>query len=434
MRIEAYIGGRWQHCADLIGQDGDRGTPVRLTYAADYAASNLFANDCRALSVRLPVDFGDRAFQVWPAFLIDLLPQGAARRRVERAAGAALTEWQLLMRGALNPVGNLRVVPDELPPSRTHRPFTLDEMTRRGDEFLDYAAGAGAAVTGASDTQGEAPKFWVVQDKDGNWYPDDGACDEFAVKHALLKFPVAEAGMNAQRILQNEAAYQRIAQRLGIRTTEELPHFINGALIVPRFDRRRRDGGGVERLGVESLYSLTGTLESGRPLQHDQVLIELAQILTDFTRELREYIWRDLLNLALGNRDNHGRNTAILKDIDGTMRLAPLFDVGPTYLDARAITRVLRWGGERPGELHWPAILDRLELRSREAGVELDIQSMSDALGDFADAIHGLPTLMRDCEVDPLIIEQRIPEIERLARSLADQPRSEASSDASGSP
>lgn len=431
MRIEAYIHDRWQHCSDLVGDDGNRDTPV-LTYAADYAADHLFANDHRALSVRLPVDFGERSFQVWPAFLIDLLPQGAARRRVERTAGGTLSEWQLLMRGALNPVGNLRVIPDELPPTRAHRPFTLDEMTRRGDEFLDYAAGAGAAVTGASDTQGEAPKFWVVQDQDGQWYPDDGGCDEFAVKHALLKFPVAEAGMHAQRILQHEAAYQRIAQRLGIRTTDELPHFVNGALIVPRFDRRTRARGAVDRLGVESIYSLTGTIESGQPLTHDQVIVELAQSLTDFKRELREYVWRDLLNLALGNRDNHGRNTAILKDTDGTMRLAPLFDVGPTFLDARAVTRVLRWDAEAPGQLLWPAILDRLDLRSREAGVELDVQCAACALGDFAEALYTLPTVMRECDVDAAIVEQRIPEIERLARSLAAQPRSESSRHAPG--
>jgi len=434
MRIEAYIDGQWQHCADLTSDDGNRGTPVRLAYAADYAATHLFANDYRALSVRLLVDFGDRSFQSWPAFLIDLLPQGAARRRVERASGSTLTEWQLLMRGALNPVGNLRVIPDELPTSRTHRPFTLDEMTRRGDEFLDYAAGVGAAVTGASDTQGEAPKFWVVQDKEGQWYPDDGGCDEFAVKHALLKFPVVEAGVNAQRILQNEAAYQRVAQHLGIRTTDELPQFINGALIVPRFDRRTRAEAKIDRLGVESLYSLTGTLESGQPLKHDRVVIDLARTLTDLSHELREYVWRDLLNLALGNRDNHGRNTAVLKDTDGTIRLAPLFDVGPTFLDARAITRVLRWDGEAPGQLPWSTILDRLEIHTRDAGVELDMQQVARAFGDFAEATHALPTLMRDCGVDPLVIEHRIPEIERLARSLADQPRSEAGRDAPSSP
>ncbi|MET0534700.1 MAG: HipA domain-containing protein, partial [Steroidobacter sp.] len=403
---------------------------MRLTYAADYAAAHLFANDHRALSVRLPVDFGDRAFQTWPAFLIDLLPQGAARRRVERAVGGALTEWQLLMRGALNPVGNLRVIPDEPPEPREHRPFTLDEMTQRGDAFLDYAAGVGAAVTGASDTQGEAPKFWIVRDENGQWYPDDGGCDAFATTHALLKFPVPEAGMHAPLILQNEAAYQRVAQRLGIRTTRELPRFTNGALIVPRFDRRNRAEGGVDRFGVESLYSVVGMIDSSQLLKHDQVIVELARILTDFKHELREYIWRDLLNLALGNRDNHGRNTAILKATDGMMRLAPVFDIGPTFLDARAITRVLRWDAEEPGRQYWAAIIDRLNLHAREAGIELDVQHAACAFGDFADAIQSLPALIRDCDVDPLVIEHRIPEIERLARSLVDLPRSKANPNA----
>lgn len=434
MRIEAYIDGQWQHCADLAGSDANRSAPVRLTYDADYAAAHLFSSDYRALSVRLPVDFGDRAFQAWPAFLIDLLPQGAARRRVERIAGTALTEWQLLMRGAFNPVGNLRVMPDEPPVTSTHRPFTLDEMIRRGDEFLDYAAGAGAAVTGASDTQGEAPKFWVVQDRNGQWYPDDGGCDAFAASYSLLKFPVPDAGVHASLILRNEAAYQRVAQRLGMRTTRELPHFIDGALVVPRFDRRTRTESGVDKLGVESLYSMAGVTESGAPLKHDHVIVELAKLLTDFKQELREYLWRDLLNLALGNRDNHGRNTAVLKDIDGTMRLAPLFDVGPTFLDARSITRAMRWEAEEPGRQHWPAILDRLDRRAREAGIDLDIQHAACALGDFAAAIQNLPALMRDCGVDPLVIEHRTPEIERLARGLGDQPRSEASSDAPSSP
>jgi serine/threonine-protein kinase HipA len=433
MRIEVYLEGDWRHCADLTGEPGSRQRAVRLSYAVDYAAEHLFTRDLRAVSVRLPVDFGERQYSLWPAFLIDLLPQGAARRRLEQAAGGQLTEWDLLQRGALNPVGNLRVIPDVTPPTLEHRPFTLEEMTRRGDEFLEYAAGVGAAVTGATDTQGEAPKFWIVQDALGQWYPDDGNCDAFAVKHALLKFPVPEAGPNAQRILRNEAAYQRVAQRLGIRTTNELPQYADGALVIPRFDRRTRTGF-VERLGVESLYSVAGITDGTQPLRHDQVLIELAKVLDDFEVELREYVRRDLLNLALGNRDNHGRNTAILKDTDRTMRLAPLFDVGPTFLDARAITRVLRWDGEAPGMLNWSAILDRVELRAREAGVAIDAQQMALALGDFGDAIQALPTIMQECEVDAVIIEQRLTEIERLAISLVDLPRTEVSSDATRTP
>jgi serine/threonine-protein kinase HipA len=429
MRIEAYIGGRWRHCADLTGESGSRQRAVRLTYAADYAVEHLFASDLHALSARLPVDLGERQYAIWPSFLIDLLPQGAARRRLERVAGGELTEWDLLQRGAFNPVGNLRVIPDQTAPTLTHQPFALEQMTRRADEFLEYAAGTGAAVVGATDTQGEAPKFWVVQDSLGNWYPDDGRCDEFAAKHALLKFPVPESGHYSQIILRNEAAYQRVARQLGLRTTDEAPQFIDGALLVPRFDRRGSPGH-VERLGVESLYSVAGVSEAGQSLRHDQALIELAQVLTDFEGELREYVWRDLFNLALGNRDNHGRNTAILKDTDGSIRLSPIFDVGPSFLDARAIVRVIRWDGEEPGRLDWRTVIDRIEIRAREADVKIDAQLLACAFGDFGEAMHKLPQLLSKNGVDDFIIEQRREDIDRLAKSLADLPSTRRSAHA----
>lgn len=432
MKIEVYLDSHWRHCADLTGEPGNRQRPVRLTYDADYAVEHIFARDLRAVSVRLPVDFGERACVAWPAFLIDLLPQGAARRRLERAAGTELTEWDLLQRGAVNPVGNLRVIPDAEPPRLPHRPFALEEMIRRGDEFLDYATGVGAAVTGATDTQGEAPKFWIVRDEKGQWYPDDGNCDDFARAHFLLKFPVPDAGVNGQRILRHEAVFQAVARGLGMRTTEDLPNYTDGALVVPRFDRRLR-GGRVERLGVESLYALAGITDSAQALRHDQVVLELAQVLTDFDTELREYLWRDLFNLAVGNRDNHGRNTAILKDTDGTLCLAPLFDVGPAFLDARAITRVLRWDGEAPGVLNWERVLEHLDVHAREAGIEIDVERAAQHLGDFGDRLHTLPALMSEHGADDAVIEQRQADIERLIESLAQLPRSEVHH-ASGSP
>lgn len=423
MWLELYLDGIWRRCAELSGMEGDRQQPVQLTYLVDYAVEQLFARDLRALSTRLPVDMGTRTYSTWPAFLIDLLPQGAARRRLERAAGVQLSDWAVLQRGAINPVGNVRIVADTPAPVLSHRPFSLREMTRRGDEFLEYAAGTGAAVTGATDTQGEAPKFWVVQDASGQWYPDDGNCDAFANKFALLKFPVPEAGAHAERILRHEALFQRVARRVGLRTTQELPEFVDGALLAPRFDRRRKQH--VERLGVESLYSVAGIADGGRePLRHDQVLFELVEILTRFDDELCEYVRRDLFNLAVGNRDNHGRNTAILKDVDGTMRLAPLFDVGPSFLDGRAIARVIRWDGERPSGHEWHTVLERLNDRNadhRALGrrAQIDVARVARCMHEFGDQIAQLPTVMSECDVDPAIIELRRPEIDRLAASLS---------------
>lgn len=128
---------------------------------------------------------------------------------------------------------------------------------------------------------------------------------------------------------------------------------------------------------------------------------------------------RDLLNLALGNRDNHGRNTAVLKDVDGSIRLAPLYDFGPSFLDGRAIARTLRWEGEEPGQRDWSHILRNLKTRFEEAQVDFQHwPSLTIAMRDFSRVIERLPALMRECGVAPYIMDQRRDDIARLAAEL----------------
>lgn len=50
----------------------------------------------------------------WPIFLIDMLPQGFGREELLRRIGlsptpAVVADWKLLLAGAGNPIGNLRV-------------------------------------------------------------------------------------------------------------------------------------------------------------------------------------------------------------------------------------------------------------------------------------------------------------------------------------
>lgn len=422
MQVDIHLNGTWQACADIILHDETRSSRrggVTLRYDADYALQNLHAKDYRALSVRTPVDLAVRPFPEWPSFLIDLLPQGAARKRLERGSDSGLSEWTLLERGAINPVGNLRVRSSAAAGPHGHPGFELEEMITRGDAFIDYAYEVGAAVAGATDTQGEAPKFWVVQDVHGRWHPDDGQLGARARRYALLKFPVPEAGARATDILRHEAAYQRVAARLGLRVTPELPQFIDGALLIPRFDRRLV-GGAEIRLGVESLYSIAGVLDSARdPLRHHEVLIALHGCLTNFDGEVLEYFRRDILNLAMGNRDNHGRNTAILKDTDGSLRLAPIFDFGPSFLDARAIVRTIHWDAERSGQIDWNEVLANLKTRFEDAQLEIpNMRQIADGLRSFVRVLEELPVAMRDCSVDTFIIEQRCATIEQLRHSL----------------
>lgn len=420
MQIDIHLDGVWHVCAAVVQTTPDstpRGS-VRLQYDTDYAVEHLDAQDHRALTVRAPVDLGIRALPHWPSFLIDLLPQGAARRRIERTAATTISAWELLERGAVNPVGNLRVHPLQPRQPESHSGFALKEMIERGDAFVDYALECGAAVAGATDTQGDAPKFWVVEDEQGRWHPDSGEIPFGIRRHALLKFPVSESGPRAADILRHEAAYQRVAARVGLRVTSPLPEFADGALLIPRFDRRVIDGREI-RLGVESLYSICGVLDSALTvLRHDQVLIALARCVSDFRVELAEYVRRDLFNLALGNRDNHGRNAAVLKDTDGTMALAPIYDFGPAFLDARAIARVLRWEGEAAGGGEWNRVLDLLDIRFEEAGLASPRKPLMQIFCETAAALETLPQVMRQCGVDEVIVAHRHEDIVRLANGL----------------
>lgn len=429
MDLDIHLNGAWRRAATVTLRDptqASRRGGIHLRYEPDYAIEHLDAFDHRALTVRAPVDLGLKALPHWPSFLIDLLPQGAARRRLERLASSGLTEWALLERGAINPVGNLRVRPREEIAPRAHPGFELREMVERGDAFIDYAREVGATVAGATDTQGDAPKFWIAQDEHGRWHPDGGSLGVLARHHALLKFPVPEAGPRAEDILRHEAAYQRVAARLGMRVTQNLPEFISGAemgggaLLIPRFDRRWAESMEV-RLGVESLYSVAGVLDSAEsPLPHDTALIALSAWLTDFETELVEYMRRDLLNLALGNRDNHGRNTAIRKDTDGSLRLAPWYDLGPSFLDARAIVRVMRWRGETADGADWNRVLETLATHFEEADVRFgNWAPLIQAMTRFAQELEGLCEMMRECGVDEPVIRRRRPDIERLARELS---------------
>ncbi len=128
---------------------------------------------------------------------------------------------------------------------------------------------------------------------------------------------------------------------------------------------------------------------------------------------------RDLLNIALGNRDNHGRNTAVLKETDGTIFLAPLYDFGPAFLDARNIVRVMRWDGERPDGIDWNLVLENLATRFEEAGVEVGAwPELIDRMRAFGEELEGLPELMRECGVDDLVIGRRTGDIARLKQEL----------------
>ncbi len=184
--VEIYSDGRWQTAATFEpypsgfeqGVDG----PCRLEYDVDYAIANLGKPDAE-LVPGLTVGFELFRFDSWPPFIIDLLPSGAGRRawlrRMQVARDGPQIDWHLLVKGAGNPPGHLRIAEAVLapPPDQFKLGFPRIDILEQREDFLEYAAERGAYVAGGSSVQGEAPKYLLVEDAAGMFHAE-GALPE----------------------------------------------------------------------------------------------------------------------------------------------------------------------------------------------------------------------------------------------------------------
>lgn len=334
-------------------------------YAANWAVAHAGLRDAHALSCQYPVSLEPFRCAHWPVFLIDMLPQGFGREELLRRIDlpptfGAKADWQLLLAGAGNPIGHLRVKEAALWLSENATPlhgFTDDEVANRSEDFAEYLAGNGLFVAGSTGVQGEWPKILLTRADDGLLYLDHDLPDARAREHFIVKF---SRGGNEDLgcILRHEAPYMELARLLGLRVYAALL-YKSRTLFIPRFDRVVSEGG-VVRLAQESVASLTGKSGFTHLPTHEEICEELMRQCTDPQAEILEYLKRDVANLALGNKDNHARNSAIQRDFDGRVQLTPLYDFAPMFLHPDGIARRIRWQIGEGVEFNWSTVLDRL--------------------------------------------------------------------------
>lgn len=386
-----------------------------MEYDIDYAI-NYRGNPDAELIPGLTVGFELFRFQQWPPFLVDLLPGGAGRRawlrRMQAENDGPQMDWHLLIKGAGASPGNLRIAEAVLepPPDQFKIGFPRGDIIEQREHFLDYAEERGAHVAGASSVQGEAPKYLLVEDHAGMFHAEGALIDEKIKKFWLVKFPRGRrTDERNQQVLRNEAPYLEVARKFGIRTGEPLIYNDN-VLFVPRFDRRVR-GGRVERLAMHSLYAVANIPGFGAPVRQDRYCLALAKIVGDPNKELREYIRRDILNLALRNTDNHGRNMAVLRK-GHQIRLSPHFDFAPMFLDPEGIGRISRWEDELPGnQPAWAIICEKL----KDFVNPFETRTWLAGLGE---EVKRLPEIMQECHVDDAIIQRLTGWIDEVAAGL----------------
>ncbi|WP_027592106.1 type II toxin-antitoxin system HipA family toxin [Pseudomonas sp. LAIL14HWK12:I7] len=416
--LQIYADCAWQDAMTLSFAQPEQGFvgPCSIAYESSYIRANLDAYQsqfAKAVSARLPVDFDSFSLSEAPAFIHDIAPSGAAKRFLLAHMGREKPEGLsddmfLLARSTPAPIGNLRVK-ESMTHLDTREPmgFSRQDVVSRDQQFLEYAYEQGAAIGGATGAGGEAPKLLMTEGQDGLLYPDAALADAQARRHWFIKFARNQALKNDQEILRAEYLYYRALHTLGIETvaTDEmaLEEGEKPSLWMRRFDRKVAEHG-VERLAVESIYSLAGITLPGSRLDHRDVLMGLVRLWKEAGQEqqvndlIAEYLRRDLINKILGNSDNHGRNMAVIRD-DDRLRLAPIYDLAPMVLDAEGVTRTTKWSSdiERAGEVDWRRACESLSpLISPEQAFE--------QLRQDAALLLALPDLLRDSGLPEVVM------------------------------
>ncbi len=384
-------------------------------YDLDYALAHLNSGAVDAVSCLYPVSFEIQRLSCWPSFLLDILPAGANRRHFLNELGMPnnpQADWPLLMKGGGNPPGNIRIAQAAPAPlNRTaHEGFHYDEVIGRAENFIEYAKKKNAPVAGSSDVQGDAPKFLLTQDRHGRFHADGALADHLAHKHWLVKFPRGK-NQSDRDILRNEVAYFFVARSAGLRVGQEIL-FDSDALFVPRFDRKST-GKGVIRFGLESLSSISDISGFGVSVPMERLCAAIARFSSNPGVDIREFVFRDILNVALGNTDNHARNTAMIKYTDGSVRLAPLYDFAPMFLDDQGIPRACRWtGAEKMGMPEWGKVAELLKNFNTEP------KRVREEFASFAETVRRLPEIMAKCKADQWLIHRLAQRINEVRISL----------------
>jgi serine/threonine-protein kinase HipA len=428
--IEVHHAGAWHVAAELTAFSSNR---MRVNYLDAY----VFGGIGVPVSLRLPVAIaaepmvegltGPEPDRRPAPFLYDLVPQGRGRAYLLSKLQLADTDDEqiapLLMAGAFNPVGNLRIssavrfykdeaAKDPSPVAATG--FALKDISERSEEFLEHITLHSMLAAGTTGVQGVAPKFLLTTNAHGQWFADLALDDNLAHEHWLVKLPRGRHD-DDRSVLRNEAAYLRLAAACGLHCRND-HQLIGEMLFVRRFDRVRQDGM-LHRLHQESVASIVGQRGFGHSHTQQTLLAGIRDVVDDPLSQTIEFIKRDVLNLAMRNTDNHARNTAIQRTVDGQIALTPLFDFAPMFKDPEVVARSCLWRdkqGVRQDD--WTQIIESLDLPDDE------IPHIQHALNEFGRS-YELEKIAKDCGVEEDVLAQCKKSIEKQLQQLERLPR-----------
>ena len=428
----------------------------KISYLDDYvcldSAKKFLKNDIFALSAWQPVDFIDIQKNSENLILQDIIPSGNARRFLikhyninqENLYNQHHLNYFLLKNCCSAPIGNIRIK-ESLEELKTAEPIFVDkkniineilsdELTDAVQSFskdsrLSIGFNSHAYIIGSSSgTGGDSPKILITEWQDNRY---SVYCDktEGAIKcKYIVKYPRRNTELDRQ-ILQAEYVYYNCLNEFGFSTMDcEKLKFEKSesnqtlSLWMPRFDvvfdmNGIGDGNGIKDIfAMDSIYSFMNETcgylnhfdiidklfalgkennERSRSRSHSYKNDNNNEIQYQAEEQIVEWIKRDILNVAFGNVDNHGRNSSILRG-DGTINLSPIYDFAPMKADNDMIVRTIIWGRnyELAGQIDYQKIIEYISDRyGKQLGnrIKMEVNNIIGKLPKMRDYLLSHP-------------------------------------------
>jgi len=418
-RLDVYL----HH--DLVGHL-DRLEHSLLTFS--YTPEWVEAGGSR-LSASLPVrsePFDDREAR---PYFAGLLPEGRFLRDIARVyAVSASNAFSMLEAIGGECAGAITMVPAGEPLPRDDQPRWME-----AEEFRALIAGVAARPLALiEEADGLRLSLAGAQEKLPVIFREEsiGITRGFPPSTHIMKIP----DPRFPGLVANEAYCMILAGMAGLDAALAVPVAVDPknhragegeVLVVVRFDREQ-DTEISHRLHQEDFCQAMGVVsEEKYEADGGPGLAECAGLLRGQSslpaRDLIALVGAVIFNFLIGNNDAHGKNFSMLREGEGTPRLAPLYDLVSTVsfngLDRRMAMRI---GGENRPEYvrrrHWEGFAEQINVSIRL--VEETAQALVSNVREVRDEARAL---LDEGFADQAILDEINLQIDRRAGWLEEE-------------
>jgi serine/threonine-protein kinase HipA len=259
-------------------------------------------------------------------------------------------------------------------PKQLKKMFGIDKAPKIDLSLQDIPQKAQEMV-GRMSISGVQPKLSVKLDKRSGELVVAAEGGEYILKPQLQQFP---------NIPENENCCMTIAENLGIEIPPQcLLQLTDGSLayIVKRFDRE-----GGKKIHQEDFTQILGKKD-----KYEGSLEQIGQKLREISAvpglDTQLFFERVVFNFLIGNGDAHFKNFSVLYHDDGSIRLAPAYDIVCSKLvipNEADCALMINGRNKNLGRKDFDALADSMEI-PQKARYE-KFESKAKAIGSFVES------------------------------------------------